>query len=69
MHTVAKKGFLEYLDRYPFLYLNELARYVDEKWEIHVSSNTIHKMLKNHRRSQKKSFRIGPQSNQLRLNW
>ena len=69
MHTAAKKGFLEYLDRYPFFYLNEPARYVEEEWEIHVSSNTIHKVLKDHRRSRKKNSRIGLQSNQLRFDW
>lgn len=69
VHEAAKQALLEYHQTYPYLYLDELVRYLEEEWDIHTSKPSVCRLLKAHRRSQKKGSRIGPQSQQLRNDW
>ena len=69
VHSAARKALLEYHSQSPFMYLDELARYLEEEWDITVSISTVSRLLKDDRRSLKKGSRVGPQSSQLRVEW
>ena len=59
---------LKYQRQHPYLYQDELARYLREEWEIDIHKSTIYRALKKAGISHKKGQRISDnQSNELRV--
>ena len=69
LSPAALEALLEYQRQKPWLYRDELARFLLEEWEIQVHKTTISKLLKKAGISRKKAQRIGPQSDELRVAW
>ena len=69
LSPAALEALLEYQRQKPWLYQDELARYLREEWEIDVHKSTICRALKKAGISRKKAQRIGPQSETLRVAW
>ena len=65
----ALDGLLEYQREKPWLYQQELVRYLEEEWETYVDRCTISRALKASKISRKRGQRIGPQSETLRVAW
>ena len=66
----ALESLIEYQHQKPWLYQDELARFLDEEWNIQISQSTISKALKDARISHKKAQRISnKQSEPLRVAW
>ena len=64
----ALRALLDYQRQKPWLYQDELARFLLEEWDIQVSRSTISKTLKAAGISRKKGQRIGDtQSEELRI--
>ena len=55
--SAAKEALLEYLDRYPWAYQDELASFLKEEWDIQVSKPTICRFLKENRLSRQQQNR------------
>ena len=66
IHAAAKNGVLEYVHQHPWIYQDELAKYLKEEWDIVVHKSTICRLLKESRLSHRKGQRISPQSQFLR---
>ena len=69
LSPVALDALLEYQRQKPWLFQNELARYLEEEWEICVTRSTICRALKEANISRKRGQRVGPQSDELRVAW
>ena len=69
LHQAAKASLAEYVNRYPWVYQEEMALFLFEEWDIRVSQSTISRLLKEMRMSRKVGQRIGPQSHELRVGW
>lgn len=65
----ALDALLDYQHQKPWLYQEELARYLEEEWDTYVYRCTISRALKKANISRKKGQRIGPQSEELRVAW
>ena len=64
----ALNAMLKYQRQHPYLYQDELARYLREEWEIDIHKSTIYRALKKAGISHKKGQRISDnQSNELRV--
>lgn len=63
----ALEALLEYQRQKPWLYQDELARFLAEEWDIQLHRSTILKALKAAGISRKKAQLIGPQSEELRV--
>ena len=69
LSPAALEALLEYLRQKPWLYQDEMARFLREEWDIDVHKSTISRALKKAKISRKRAQRIGPQSEQLRVAW
>lgn len=65
----ALDALLDYQHQKPWLYQEELARYLAEEWDTYVHQSTISRALGKANVSRKKGQRIGPQSEELRVAW
>ena len=66
--TFILNQMLEYLKQHPWLYQDELARYLQEEWSVVLSRQSVGEYLRKAGISRKKGQRIGhTQSRQLRV--
>ena len=56
LHDAAVKGLLEFQRQHPWAYQDEMARFIEEEWDITVSPSTICRYLKRHRISRKRGL-------------
>ena len=69
LSPAALEALIEYQRQKPWLYQDELARFLLEEWDTQVSRSTVCRALKVARISHKKGQRIAPQSEELRISW
>lgn len=68
LSPAAKEALLEYQRQKPWLYMDELARFLKEEWDIRVCNATVCNALKRARVSHKKGQRISDNlSEELRI--
>ena len=70
LSPAALDALLEYQRQKPWLYQDELARFLQEEWDIQIHQSTLSRALKSARISRKKGQRISEnQSEELRVAW
>ena len=67
--NAAKESLFLYIEKYPWLYQDEMVIFLKDECEVYVSCPTVNRLMREHRWTHKQGKREGPYSQFLRNCW